>query len=217
MYIKTNDAGAWQIGTGTSRENIRSHMVAAISLATCFVGTMGGITPEMLTQSNVTSNSGVQFRYAKSQTSDAQAAAIALQPSPIDNLARIREVLKPTVLELANLFGVSRQAVYDWQSGAQPSVQTALRLAELARAADVFALSDVTVSSQILRRKVTGGITVLDAVMNGAQAVELAQQLVKTLQRENSQRERLATQLAGRKAVPADSSDYGAPALKEKA
>ena len=217
MYIKTNCAGAWQIGTGTTREEIRSQMVAAISLATCFVGTMGGITPEMLTQSNVTSNSGVQFRYAKTSTSDAQSAVIALQPSPIDNLARIREVLKPTVLELANLFGVSRQAVYDWQSGAQPSLQTVLRLAELARAADVFALSGVTVNSQTLRRKVTGGITVLDAVMNGAQAVELARQLVKTLQRENSQRERLATQLTGRKAVPADSSDYGAPALKEKA
>lgn len=192
-------------------------MVAALSLATCFVGTMGGVTPAMLTQSKITSNSGVQFRYVKAMPSEAQTAPIALQPTPIDDLARIRQVLKPTVLELANLFGVSRQAVYDWQSGAQPNGQTALRLAELARAADVFTLSDVTVNSQTLRRKVTGGVTVLDAVMNGNNAVELARQLVKTLQRENSQRERMAAQLAGRKSVRADSSDYGSPALDEKA
>ena len=217
MYVKTNDAATRQNGTGTSSASMRSHMVAALSLATCFVGTMGGVTLAMLTQSNITSNSGVQFRYVKAHPSEAQAAPIALQPTPIDDLARIRQVLKPTVLELANLFGVSRQAVYDWQSGAQPNIQTALRLAELARAADVFALSDVTVNSQTLRRTVTGGVTVLDAVMNGNNAVELARQLVKTLQRENSQRERMAAQLAGRKSVRADSSDYGSPSLDEKA
>lgn len=178
---------------------------------------MGTVTPAMLTQSKITSNSGVQFRQVKAQPSATVDTPIALQPTPEDNLVRIRQVLKPTVLELANLFGVSRQAVYDWQSGAQPNGQIALRLAELARAADVFALSDVTVNSQTLRRKVTGGVTVLDAVMNGNNAVELAQQLVKTLQREHSQRERMTAQLAGRKSVRADSSDYGAPALDEKA
>ena len=217
MYLKTNDAATRQTGTGTSSASVRSHMVAVLSLATCFVGTMGGVTPAMLTQSKITSNSGVQFKYVKAQPSEAQAAPIVLQPTPIDDLARIRQVLKPTVLELANLFGVSRQAIYDWQSGAQPNDQTALRLAELARAADVFALSDVTVNPQTLRRKVTGGVTVLDAVMNGNNAVELARQLVKTLQRENSQRERMAAQLAGRKSVRADSSDYGSPRLDEKA
>jgi transcriptional regulator with XRE-family HTH domain len=217
MYVKTNDAATWQNGTGTSSVSMRSNMVAAISLATCFVGTMGGVTPAMLAQSKITSNSGVQFRYVMAQPGEAQATPIALQPTPIDDLARIRQVLKPTVLELANLFGVSRQAVYDWQSGAQPkSGQTALRLAELARAADVFALSDVTVNPQTLHRKVTGGVTVLDAVMNGDNAVELARKLVKILQRENSQRVRMAAQLAGRKSVRADSSDYGSPRLDEK-
>lgn len=217
MYVKTNDAAARQSGTGTSSASMRSHMVATLSLATCFVGTMGDVTPAMLTQSKITSNSGVEFRYLEAVPSEAQAAPIALQPTPIDNLARIRQVLKPTVLGLANLFGVSRQTVYDWQAGTQPKGQTALRMAELARAADVFALSNVTLNSQTLRRKVTGGVTLLDAVMSGNNAVELARQLVKTLQRENSQRERMITQLAGRKSVRADSSDYGSPGLDEKA
>ena len=217
MYLKTNDTATRQSGTGTSSASVRSHIVTALSLATYFVGTMGGVTPAMLTQSKITSNSGVEFKYVMAQPSEEEATPIALQPTPIDDLARIRQVLKPTVLELANLFGVSRQAVYDWQSGAQPNGQTALRLAELARASDVFLLSDVTVNSQTLRRKVTGGVTVLDAVMNGNNAVELARQLVKTLQRENSQRERMAAQLAGRKSVRADSSDYGSPGLDEKA
>ena len=177
MYVKTNDAATWQNGTGTSSVSTRSHLFAALSLATCFVGTMGGVTPAMLTQSKLTSNSDVLFRYVNAQPSGEQATQIALQPTPIDDLARIRQVLQPTVLELANLFGVSRQAIYDWQSGAQPNGPTVLRLAGLARAADVFALSDVTVNSQTLRRKVTGGVTLLDALMNGANAVELARQL----------------------------------------
>jgi transcriptional regulator with XRE-family HTH domain len=191
---------------------------AALSLAYCAVGTMGAVTPEMMAQREATSNWGVQYRYpATAAPAAKQAATIALQPTPEQDLARIRQVLKPTVLELASLFGVSRQAVYDWQAGAQPNPQTTTRLAELARAADVFAQADLPVNTQTLRRKVTGGKTLLDAVLNGGNSLQLAQSLVATLERENNQRARMAQQLAARKRPPHDSADYGAPGLAENA
>lgn len=192
--------------------------IAVLSCAYYVVGTMGVLTPELMAQRSITSNWGVQYKYPSKETPAATSqTAVALQPTPAADLARIREVLKPAVLELANLFGVSRQAVYDWQAGAQPSAEAATRLAELARAADVFAEAGVTVNAKTLRRKVAGGGTLLDAVLNGGNAVQLAQSLVATLQREDSQRQRLSQQLAGRKRGPVNPAEYGAPGLADEA
>lgn len=188
-------------------------MFTALSLVWCAVGTMGVLTPEMMAQRDLTSSSGLQYK----SPAKAPQTVVALLPTSVQDLARIRHVLKPTVLELANLFGVSRQTVYDWQSGSQPSAQTSARLADLASAADVFAKAGVTVNTQTLRRKIAGGATLLDAVLNGDNATELAQSLVGTLQREDSQRERLAQLLAGRKREPINLSDYGAPSPAEDA
>ena len=191
--------------------------IAVLSCAYYVVGTMGVLTPELMAQLNVTSNWGVQYKHFGIGTSATTGEnAASLQPTPAADLARIREVLKPAVLELANLFGVSRQAVYDWKAGAQPSAETVTRLAELARAADVFAQAGVTVNAQTLRRKVAGGGTLLDSVLNGGNAVQLARSLVATLQREDSQRQRLSQQLSGRKRGLVNPADYGAPSLTDE-
>lgn len=211
MYAKTDVQSARTQRTGTA-------FAAMTAYVYCVVGTMGVLTPEMMMQREVTSNWGLEYkRGANAPTGGQQADVIKLQPTSIQDLARIRQVLKPTVLELANLFGVSRQAVYDWQDGAQPNDQTRARLAELACAANVFTEAGVAVDTQILRRKMVGGVTLLDAVLSGGDAVQLAQSLIGTLKRESSQRERLAQQLAGRKSGPLNSSDYGAPSLAENA
>lgn len=211
MYAKTDVQSPRMQRTGTA-------FAAMTAYVYCVVGTMGVLTPEMMMQREVTSNWGLQYkRGTDAPTGAPQAAAIELQPTSVQDLVSIRHILKPTVLELANLFGVSRQAVYDWQDGAQPNEQTRERLADLARAANVFAQAGVAVDTQTLRRKMTGGKTLLDAVLTGGDAVQLAQSLTGTLKRENSQRERLAHQLAGRKRSPPNSSDYGAPSLAENA
>lgn len=221
MYAKTKTAFAYTSRMGTASappfENVGAKAFAALSIA-YWVGTMGMLTPEaMVAQRRPTSSADVQYRLpAKAATDAAQTAAIALRPTSVQDLARIREVLKPTMLELANFFGVSRQAVYDWQNGAQPVEQKGEMLAELARAADVFGTSGLTVNTQTLRRKVVGGATLLDAIFTDGNAVQLAQSLVGTLQREDIQRQRLAQQLACRKRSPFNTADYGAPSLSEK-
>ena len=174
---------------------------------------MSVLTPQMLASWNTTSVVPVRYEI-RSMGADAEHVA-KLDRSAADDLAQVRALLKPTVLELANLFGVSRQAVYDWQTGALPATQTAERLAQLARAADVFDRANLVVAAKILRRKVVGGGTLLDAVLNGGNAEEVDRNLVPTLQREAAQRERLQLQLAGRKRVPVNPDDYGAPALSD--
>ena len=115
-----------------------------------------------------------------------------------ENLARIREILKPTITELANLFGVSRQAVYDWQAGKPLAQENAAKLDDLAKAADALAATGIDGSSQLLRRKIAGSKSLLDVVREGGSATSAAQVLAQTLVREAKQRERLALRLAGR-------------------
>lgn len=179
---------------------------------------MGLLTPELMEKRSATSNWGVHYKHIDDLASEAaEQPAMSLQPTPAEDIARIREVLKPAVLELANLFGVSRQAVYDWQAGAQPNAEVAAKLADLARAADVFTAAGVTANGQTLRRKVAGGGTLLDAVLNGGSAVQVAKSLVQTLQREVNQRQKLSQQLAGRRHAPTEIADYGTPNLADNA
>jgi len=185
------------------------------SLARCLVGTMGLLTPQAVENLYANATSIAPVHYNINGFQDEAAYGVELEHSPAENLARIREVLKPTMLELASLFGVSRQAVYDWQQGSQPAPQTAQRLAQLARVADVFADSDLSVNAKMLRRKVVGGGTLLDAMLSDGDAKSIARSFVGTLKREASQRERLQVHLAGRERTPANPSDYGAPALSE--
>lgn len=178
-------------------------------------GTMSLFTPQAVESLYSRATSVAPVHYDIKVAQNGAAVNVQLERSPAENLARIREVLQPTMLELANVFGVSRQAVYDWQQGSQPVPQTAERLAQLALVADVFAEAELSVDAKTLRRKVAGRGTLLDAVSSGSDAESVAQSLVGTLKREAAQRERLQAQLAGRKRAPANSSDYGAPILSD--
>jgi DNA-binding transcriptional regulator YiaG len=173
---------------------------------------MGVVTPASLERRAATSNSPIQY---EKREANAAPAAVSIEPTPAENLARVREVLKPAVLELANLFGVSRQAVYAWQDGAQPSPIAAARLAMLARASDVFANAGLAVDTKTLRRRVAGGGTVLDAVLKGGDAVQVAKSLLQTLSREAGQRQRLNKQLSGRQRPAPGVDEYASPAPAE--
>ena len=133
-----------------------------------------------------------------------------------ENLARIREIFKPTITDLAYLFEVPRQAVYDWQAGKPTALENAAKLDDLAKAADVLALCGIEGSSQLLRRKITGGKSLLDLVREGGSAASAAQALAQTLGREAKQREQLALRLAGRAKPNVPHDEYGVPMLDER-
>jgi transcriptional regulator with XRE-family HTH domain len=135
--------------------------------------------------------------------------------SPAEDLAHVRATLKPSVTDLANTLGVSRQAVYDWNNGKPVAPGNAARLADLARAADVLSMHGFTASASVLRRPIVSGKSLFDIVRDGGAAEDAAHKLLQIVQREQQQRERLAARLAGRPRPVSSSQDFGSPMLDE--
>jgi transcriptional regulator with XRE-family HTH domain len=135
--------------------------------------------------------------------------------SPADNLARVREVFVPSVTDLASLFNVSRQTIYNWQSGETIAPENADRLERLARAADHLAEHGLGQKLSVLRRRISNGKNFFELVKSGADADFVARTLVNTIEREFDQRRRLNARLGNRSRKPVDPADLGAPHLDE--
>lgn len=198
-----------------SVEVVSATAVMALSCAYYVIGTMGLLTPEAVYQRSATSILGLGYKHQDIGSHSVGPDVTTIEPTPGEDIALIRKILKPGVLELANLFGVSRQAVYGWVGGTQPSQDVAARLAALARAARLFEASGIDVNAQTLRRKVAGGGTLVDAVMRGSDAVKVAESFVETLKREASQQQRLNRRFAGREVPPTGTDDFIVPRLSE--
>lgn len=182
-------------------------------LSYCVAGTFGLVSPMYLHASAATANWNInQIEIDASGEAAAEAASAS-----VDSIAHIRQVMKISVSELARVFGVSRQAVHDWIKGGALSSRNAQRLSDLAQVADVLIKSGCEVEPQMLRRKINGGQSLLEAVQDDGKVIELAHKLVDTLSRESQQRQRLAKRLAGRNKPALASSDFGAPHLNEDA
>jgi transcriptional regulator with XRE-family HTH domain len=135
--------------------------------------------------------------------------------TPAEDLTHVRATFKPSVTELANALGVSRQAVYDWHQGKPVAPSNAARLADLARAADVLASEGLSTTGNVLRRPIIAGKSLFDIVRDGGSAEEAARKLLQIVQREQRQRERLTIRLAGRRQPVGPLEDYGPPMLDE--
>ncbi len=134
--------------------------------------------------------------------------------TPAENLAHIKNILKPSVKELALALDVSRQAIYDWQAGKAITSENAARLIDLGRAADAFESHGLSASAQLLRRPVKFGKTLFEIVREGGSGEAAAYDLIRRIKRESQQRQTLATRLAGRKRTETG-EDYGAPMMDE--
>jgi transcriptional regulator with XRE-family HTH domain len=138
--------------------------------------------------------------------------------SPADNLDYIRTVLRPSVTDLAKALGVSRQAVYDWWAGRPIAAENAMRLQDMARAADLFAREGLQASPHVLRRSITNGKNLFDVVRDGGSAEAGARMLIDIVRRELRQRESLRSRLDMRaRPTRKEFQDLGAPMLDEKA
>jgi hypothetical protein len=170
------------------------------------VGTGGAETPIYYSQ-----RSGMGYPLADMRI---EQAATTARRDPAGDLEYIKSTLRLSVSSLSRAFGVSRQAIYDWQAGKPIALENAERLSDLARAADVLAEANVEPSAQLFRRAISSGKGLLDLVRDGTSAEAGARKLVDILRTEAGQRERLRARLAQR--GPADFSDVGIPMLDEE-
>lgn len=121
-----------------------------------------------------------------------------------------------TMSRLPEVFGVSRQTLYNWLEGETPKAVHQKRLRQLAEAAKVFADLGIKPTTSMLDRTVAQGKTFLQLMASGAEGQETARKLIRIAQRGNDSRAKLDTLLAGRRAK-LSVTDIGAPTLDEDA
>ncbi len=136
--------------------------------------------------------------------------------SPRENLARIREVLAPAVSDLAVIFGVTRQSVYNWANGEPIADENAEKLRDLAQAADLLTDAGIEVNASLLKRKFVNGKTLLQVAQTGESARDAALLLIQIFKREAEQRERLNVRLANRPKTSA-TADFDLPVSDDHA
>ncbi|MDC8758225.1 hypothetical protein [Janthinobacterium fluminis] len=182
-----------RIGTGGSFGYTREFNwpTAAAVTAQSTIGTGSEPQPAMFRQN------ASQFRVIKTNLVEAVAARNSAQ-----DLARIRQVLSPAVSDLANTLGVTRQSIYNWLNGEAIAEENALKLRDLAQAADVLSHAGVSVNSTLLKRKFASGKTLLQVAQSGASASDAAAVLIQVLRRESEQRERLSARFEDREKIP---------------
>jgi hypothetical protein len=189
-----------------NRAALLAGIVAPLTVFGLRVGTGGETTEQYYKQRGERGYAYVRYEGLSSNSK------ILNVRTPAEDLAHIRAVFKSTVTELAALCKVSRQAVYDWQSGKMVAPENAAKIADLASAADLFEAEGLTSASRALRRPIKGGKTIFDIVRDGGSAEEAAATLVLVLRRELEERRMLADRFGGRRKI-GDSADYGVPML----
>jgi hypothetical protein len=113
-------------------------------------------------------------------------------------LKSIRDALRLSVAETAQLFRVSRPTIYNWQNGSPINLENADRVRAIAYAlAPHLRLLQEQVG-RIAHRAIDGRTTLLQKLAAGGSADEAVSQLAAILAGETTQRERLAHRLRGR-------------------
>lgn len=171
------------------------------------IGTGGELSVEHLQRSTH------QMQHIGPRVDVAEAAPVR---TPAEDVVRIREILKPAVSDLATTFGVSRQSVYNWLNGEPVAEENAVKLKDLAQAADVLAHKGIEVNAAMLKRKFANGRTLLQVAQAGESARDAALRLVQMHKQEAIQRERMSVRFANRgKSAP--SADFDLPSTSDDA
>jgi DNA-binding XRE family transcriptional regulator len=137
--------------------------------------------------------------------------------TPLQNLTHIRETFDASRTQLASYLGVSRQTVYNWQSGEPIAEHNERVLEQMALAANVLAAAGLIGKNREIKRSISDGKSLFDLVRDGASGESTAQSLLAIIADESLQRERLTGRLRNREKQPVDMHELGAPRLDERA
>lgn len=118
--------------------------------------------------------------------------------SPQSDIETVIALTKPSMSQLAAAFGVSRQRIYDWRSGAGMSSGNAERMSELLTAVRVISDHSAT-PGHAASRKTGNGKSFWEAVASGVSPMAAATAAIKILERDEMERQALKRSLASRK------------------
>jgi DNA-binding XRE family transcriptional regulator len=178
------------------------------------VGTGGLLTALYISERD---DRGYRFNAVEYKSRHLQAnSRVMTVRTPLQNLTHIRETFDAPRTQLASYLGVSRQSVYNWQSGEPIAEHNERVLEQMALAADVLAAGGLIGRNRDLKRSISGGKSLFDLVRAGASGESTAQSLLAIIANESVQRERLTARLRNRKKQPVDLDEFGSPRLDER-
>ena len=138
-----------------------------------------------------------------------------LQEAPYVKLMQeVKAGFGRTMSRLPEVFGVSRQTLYNWLDGEIPKEVHQAKLVQLAEAARTFSELSFKPTSTSLDRTVSHGSSLLKLIGEGADGREVAQKLVRVSLRATESRASLNELLGDRKAR-LHLSDVGTPSFDE--
>ena len=140
---------------------------------------------------------------------DAEPASPALF---VPLMQQVRDGFGRTMSCLPEVFGVSRQSLYNWLSGEMPSEPHHAKLRQLAAAAQVFSSLKFKPTAAGLGRTLSDGRSFLELIQSGHDGRDAARKLIRLTERGTASRRKLDELLAGRKAG-LTAEDLGVPTL----
>jgi transcriptional regulator with XRE-family HTH domain len=132
----------------------------------------------------------------------------------VEMMREIKNGFGRTMTRLPEVFGVSRQTLYNWLRGETPKDLHREKLQQLVEAANVFSEMKFKPTSAALDRTVAEGKSLLQLLAEGADGRDAAERFVRIVQRGERSRAKLDELLGGRRAR-LEATDLGAPALDE--
>lgn len=120
-----------------------------------------------------------------------------------------------TMSSLPQVFGVSRQTLYNWLQGEEPREIHQAKLEQLAAAAREFKARGFKPTSIALTRIVARGRTFLQLIAEGSDGVATAKALERLVVRGQESRAALDALLGDRKATRLEPTDLGQPSFRE--
>jgi hypothetical protein len=125
--------------------------------------------------------------------------------SPAQLLSGIRDVLALRMSEVAQIFGVSRRAAYDWLEGVTPKSEKMAKIYKLSKQAEELKAAGITNIEHYVHRPVDSGRSLLD-LLNSGENVATA---ISVIKRTASEEARNRMQLGRR------TSDTNTPSVDE--
>jgi transcriptional regulator with XRE-family HTH domain len=189
MIISTSNYGGW-LGhsAGTGGANLSKVVTLCVSL---MISTGTAAKPD----------DSILFKEQNSDTRFARSlVSVAEESSCAEELEKVLSVFSPSISELAKVFGVSRQTLYNWKNGESLSAENEKKLRSMGAAADLFAHVKISVTGSILKRKIFENKTLFEIARDANSSFYAAAEiLVSRLVKEREQQSRLASRFANRR------------------
>jgi hypothetical protein len=139
----------------------RDNGVIALSIDALTEGTAGGYCPEKFDLETVRNHRGpVPYKVRVKEL-----ASVA--PSTAQLLTNIRDTFALKMSEVAQIFGVSRRAAYDWLEGATPKPELIGRIYQLSTLTARFKDAGIPDVRQFIHRPIVGERTLFELLKSG--------------------------------------------------